>query len=195
MTLKEFVKNKQWRKWQKNQWLLIFLAGVLVLVIAMPVGSKKEGTEEPVAYEATDAAGAEYSYEEQLEHRVESILQTIEGVGAVKVMITLKNKGEAVVEKDVESSYSTSGDPESEEKEYIIQRETTETTIYESQTQEAGPFISKENVPEVEGVLVVAQGGSNPVTVQHISEAIQALFDIEIHKIKIVKMNAQEGTH
>ena len=43
--------------------------------------------------------------------------------------------------------------------------------------------------PEVLGVLVVAKGGDNPVTVREITEAVQALFGIEVHKIKVMKMN------
>lgn len=41
--------------------------------------------------------------------------------------------------------------------------------------------------PEIEGVLVIAQGGENAVVVQNITEAIQALFGVEAHKIKIMK--------
>ena len=44
----------------------------------------------------------------------------------------------------------------------------------------------------VEGVLVVTQGASSPGVCQKISEAVLALFDIEPHKIKIVKMVQKE---
>ncbi len=45
--------------------------------------------------------------------------------------------------------------------------------------------------PSVKGVVVSAQGGGNAKTAENISEAIQALFGIEAHKIKIVKMISQ----
>ena len=41
---------------------------------------------------------------------------------------------------------------------------------------------------EVTGVLITAQGADNPVTVQNIQQAVMALFQIEAHKIKIMKM-------
>ncbi|MEI3340576.1 MAG: hypothetical protein V8R80_12125 [Eubacterium sp.] len=47
--------------------------------------------------------------------------------------------------------------------------------------------------PEIEGILVVAQGGGNTAVAENISEAAQALFSVEAHKIKVVKMNLQEG--
>lgn len=41
---------------------------------------------------------------------------------------------------------------------------------------------------EVTGVLITAQGADNPVTVQNIQQAVMALFQVEAHKIKIMKM-------
>ena len=41
----------------------------------------------------------------------------------------------------------------------------------------------------IRGVLVVAQGGGDPVIVQNITEAVMALFGIEAHKIKVMKMS------
>lgn len=41
---------------------------------------------------------------------------------------------------------------------------------------------------EVTGVLIVAEGGDNSVTVQKIQEAVMALFQIDAHKIRIMKM-------
>ena len=43
-------------------------------------------------------------------------------------------------------------------------------------------------------MLVVAQGGGNASVAENISDAVLALFDVEVHKIKIVKMSMQEGT-
>ncbi len=52
---------------------------------------------------------------------------------------------------------------------------------YESSTQKAV-------YPEVEGVVVIASGGDNSVVIENITEAIQALFEVDTHKIKIMKM-------
>lgn len=41
---------------------------------------------------------------------------------------------------------------------------------------------------EVTGVLIAAEGADNSVTVQNIQQAVMALFQIEAHKIKIMKM-------
>ena len=41
---------------------------------------------------------------------------------------------------------------------------------------------------EVRGVLIAAEGASDPVVVQKIQQAVMALFQIKAHKIKIMKM-------
>lgn len=41
----------------------------------------------------------------------------------------------------------------------------------------------------VEGIVVIAEGGENPVIVQNITEVVQALFDVDSHKIKVIEGN------
>ena len=50
------------------------------------------------------------------------------------------------------------------------------------------PYVVAETYPEVRGVLVICQGGDNPVVIQQISEGVMALFRVEAHKIKVMKM-------
>ena len=50
----------------------------------------------------------------------------------------------------------------------------------------------QERNPTVEGVIVIAQGGVNAVVKQNILEAVQALFPVEAHKIKIMKMEGSK---
>ncbi len=40
----------------------------------------------------------------------------------------------------------------------------------------------------VTGILVVAEGADNPVIIQNIKDACESLFQLEPHKIKIMKM-------
>ena len=48
--------------------------------------------------------------------------------------------------------------------------------------------MKKTLAPQIEGVLVLAQGGDNAVVSANITEAVMALFGIEAHKIKVMKM-------
>ena len=82
----EWIGQKKWRKLRKDQWLILFLAGILLLVIALPSSCGGEEKEEEAASAAgqTSAAsvsGSREEYENQLEPRLAEVLSRMEGVG------------------------------------------------------------------------------------------------------------------
>ena len=134
-------------------------------------------------------------YGEELEGKLEDILEKIDGAGDVKVMITYQDSGTQVVEKDkntsensLEESDSTGGVRSTKE------QQLQESTVYEEADAGNTPFVSKELLPKVEGILIVASGGDNQKVKQNISEAVLALFQVEAHRIKIVKMSGLEDS-
>ena len=50
------------------------------------------------------------------------------------------------------------------------------------------PYVIKENMPSIAGVLIIADGADKAEVVQNISDAVKALFDVDAHKIKVMKM-------
>lgn len=170
--------------------LLVFLVGLLLFVIALPSDKKK--AEERVEEEKEASISFETDleqYREYLERRVGEALSYVEGVGKAEVVITMKSTAAKVVEKDTNASEQVVSEEDSSggvrntkednrEKQSVYVQESDGTQI---------PYVSKEMTPEIEGVVVVAQGGGNAVVVQNITEAIQALFGVEPHKIKIMK--------
>ena len=129
------------------------------------------------------------SYAAMLEQSLEELLGTMEGVGRVRVMVTLRDSGEAVVEKDQSRirSGSTQVDAAGGSRNTTdISKE--ESTVFTGQGNAGEPFVKQVRYPKVLGVAVSAEGGGNAETVQKITKAIQALFGIDAHKIIIVKM-------
>lgn len=49
------------------------------------------------------------------------------------------------------------------------------------------PVILTENSPIPEGVVIVAQGGDDPVVSAALHQAAQALLDIPAHKVAVLK--------
>lgn len=58
--------------------------------------------------------------------------------------------------------------------------------LYPSDTSDS--WSSLQTSECVQGVLIVAEGADDPVTVQKIQESVMALFQVEAHKIKVMKM-------
>ena len=88
----------------QNKWILLLLAGLLLLVLALPVSGPKEQETEGTKKETE----VEEDYASQAEEKLERILTQMEGAGKVKVMITLSSSSEKVVEKDEETSQDES---------------------------------------------------------------------------------------
>ena len=177
------------REMKREQWLICGLAGLLLLVIAAPVKQKEQKkTQEEVTVQSQEPTEDQIrqSYEKQLE----SVLSQVEGVGTVQVAVAMESTGKKQVEKDSPEDTSTSSEKGDSGTERTSQTVTTgETTVYED-TGDGGqtPYISSSTYPEIRGVIVVAQGGGNPVIVQQIQEAVMALFHVEAHEIKVLKM-------
>lgn len=167
--LKEYVEKCRDKK---EQWLILLLAGLLLLVIAIPV-SDKEKTKNANETESLTIQTAKEDYIMKMERRLKEVLETVHGVGQVSVMITVSESAEKVIEKDEE----------------VSEKDRKEISVYYEESGKETPYVKKEISPEVEGVLVVAEGGDNPVVIESITSAVQALFGIETHKIKVMKHN------
>lgn len=194
MDLKKFLENLRLKKMKGNQILIIFLLGILLMVIAVPVKEKDEDREKNYTEknESLQNTFAATQYAQYLEQELERILSQMEGVGAVSCMVTLSQSAEQVIEKDMEISDDVVTEEDSQGGTRTTnQSSRSETTIY-NRENDGSPYVSKEISPKVEGVLVIAEGGNNAVVVKNITESLQALFGIESHKIRIVKKGVEK---
>ena len=71
-------------RWKKENWIMIGLAGILLMVLAVPGESKEKPEEMKTPYEVN-----EEEYVVVMEKRLQSILSKVEGVGKVSTMITI----------------------------------------------------------------------------------------------------------
>ncbi len=185
-----------WNQWksklklpEKGKFLVLLLIGLLLLVAAIPVNDDSD--HQKINEQSNSYAFS--TYEEKLEQRLENILENVDGVGKVEVMITLKSTSERVVEKDLQLDQRTADEEDSAGGSRMTKEQSsTNSSIFEEKADGSQtPYVSKEIMPEIEGVLIVAEGGSDPVIRQEITEAAQALFHLEVHKIKIMKGGIQ----
>ena len=182
------------RKMKKEQIVVWLLLLALVIVIFWPAGSGKETASGETEVPEQTAQEIQ-SQEEAMEQALADTLAQVDGVGAVRVALTLESTNRKIVEKDVPDSQSsetrTSGDETSENSSFSQE----ESTVYERDGSGAEtPYVISEEYPAVRGVLIVVEGGDNPVVVQEIQEAVMALFGVDAHKIKVMKMKERSGS-
>ena len=53
-------------------------------------------------------------------------------------------------------------------------------------------MITSKKSGEVEGVVVLAEGANNAVVVRNITDVVQALFQVDVHKIKVIEKKIQK---
>lgn len=193
--------GEKWKKWfRRDNLLILILSGVLLFIITFPTDEEpaveqqvqNNNARESEELQKTEKKDTE-DFAESLEQQLEATLAEMSGVGKVKVMITLKTSEELVVEKDEPVSRSNTNESDSSGGNRIVtQVDSTETTVYTTAGGESRPYVVKTILPRVEGVVVVAQGADNGTVNQNITEMVQALFDVEAHKVKVVKMTASK---
>lgn len=197
-----FTKDNLGKWFRRDNLIVLVLSGVLLFIIALPVKEKKAESAENSG--SKDASGTQYTGQEHiggkvlsyeadyaayLENKLCDILQGVEGVGMVSVMVTLASSEELVVEKDEPLSRSDVRETDSAGgNRQTAQLETAESTVYQTDGSSSTPYVIKRLLPKVEGVLVVAQGADSGTVSRKLSETVQALFDVEAHKIKVMKM-------
>ena len=210
---KQRLKDRGLEKWLKRDNLIILvLSGILLFIIAMPMekdekkDEKKDNviqSENPVETPrptdtVKDEVGddwekfSEEEYSVWLEQRLTEVLGQVAGVGEVRVMITLKSSRELVVEREKSISRSSTNESDSHGgSRAISQVESGESVIYSSEGTSSEPYVIKTLQPEIEGVLVVAEGAGNGTVNRTITAIVQALFDVEPHKVSVVRMEVK----
>ncbi len=124
------------------------------------------------------------------EEKLEEALRCVEGVGKVRVLITLQRSEQKIVEKDGPEQHTDTEETDSTGGRRTVRESSVEkSTIYTADGQGRDvPYVVMTIEPVVEGVVVIAQGADRGNVRENIIEAIQVLFDIDPNKIKIVKM-------
>lgn len=213
---------KQWKqlteKIGKDRLAILLIGGLLILVISMPVkddkktdssqkstqsltGLTEKMSEEPATgstYDAalpTDQTMQLYdAYASYLEKKLGNALITINGAGRVKVIVTLEDVGSCIVEKDI--SYQRDNDSENNgnASSSAARYEDQEKTVYTVDSQGRDiPYISKHLLPSIEGILIVTDGADRENVKKQMEGAVLSLFDLDEHKIAIVKMKSKTG--
>lgn len=183
------------RKTGYGKVMLLLVAGVLLLLLSLPGEKKQEDSQKEkqtrsiLGEESTQEENRDAAYAKELEQKLEQLLGQVEGVGQVQVMITLKSSSETVVNKDISQSESSSQRPGTDgtgEQEAQSQSE-EETVLVEDSEGNQTPYVIKEMEPEIAGIVVICDGGDNPVVVSNITSAAEVLFSVSAHKVKVMK--------
>ncbi len=172
-----------------------FMIGVLLIFLGNTFFSSKLSSESKsampsVSHEDNTVPKESGSKEKDLEKRLESILSKVEGAGEVEVMVSLSYGKEKIVaeETKTESTDTTENASQGDKRDIKSTNSENKVVLTENADGSTSPLILKELEPQVEGVIIVAQGGDSILVKDSLSKAVQALLNVPAHKVEILKM-------
>lgn len=178
----------------KQKLIAVVSIGLLVLVIMWPVGRKNDNIKEAVPIISNTDGDESQTLQEYVtyqEKRLKSIVEKIRGSGTVDVMITAKASREIIVEKDAAISSDITDETDSSGGVRNANSHSSQESTVMTSGQNGGnePYVIKSLEPEIEGVVVVAQGAGDAEVAKEITNTVSVLFNVPSHKVKVVQMD------
>ncbi len=182
--------------------VMLFMAGILIILLSFPgvfrqAKSSEDGTKNistPDLQNHTNTTSHdENTYITDMENKAKNLLRKVSGVGEVYVAITTKNSKEQVPLKDSSSTQESLNEVDGEggsRNNSSVQKEEN-TVMVTNEDGNSVPYILQELEPEIEGIIVIAEGGDNAMVQMEIMEAMEVLFNVPAHKVKVMKLRSE----
>ncbi|MEG1875328.1 MAG: hypothetical protein RR022_04510 [Angelakisella sp.] len=173
----------------QNKQNLIFVAGLLGILLLALTRLPQMAKPAMAAVEAAQGETAK-GYEQQLEQRLEDILGNIAGVGRVQVMVTLESGHRYEYAKQNKESSDRLEDTHDTKSQKTQEKSISEENYVMVDSSGGGkqPLVTNELEPQVKGVVVVCEGGENPVIVAHIVETVKVAVNLASNRIAVSLM-------
>ncbi|MDF2907992.1 MAG: hypothetical protein K0R34_3313, partial [Herbinix sp.] len=149
--------------------IMLFMAGILIILLSFPsvLGTFRSTEDDTKDRKVTDLQSNtnttsynENTYISEMENKLEEVLKKVSGAGNVEVMITTKGSTEKVPLKDNSSTEESLDEEDGEggsRTDNSAQREES-TVLVTNEDGNSVPYILQELEPEIEGVVVIAEG-------------------------------------
>lgn len=152
---------------RKNWAVLLILAAGLLLMLSG--GGGDEPTVQMQAVSQAEKAADDVRTLAQTEAQLAGMLSSIEGAGAVRVMLSLETQDETVYAADVSQTE-------------------TSVVLITAGSQKQQAVVSSVNCARYRGAVVLAQGADSPTVRLMITQAVSALTGLGADSISVLKM-------
>ncbi|MDR5658194.1 stage III sporulation protein AG [Serpentinicella sp. ANB-PHB4] len=124
--------------------------------------------------------------EEVIEQRLKAILENIRGVGEATVMVTFETGTEIIPASNTVSTQDTTEEQDANGgTRTVLSQSDTQTVVTSNDSQSQSPLVLKEIKPNVNGVIVVAEGAENIVVKSKLYDAVKTVLQVPGHKVQI----------
>lgn len=131
----------------------------------------------------------EASYEENQKIELKNILKKMNGVGDVEVMISFGNGEEKVPAYDKNTQKSVTEETDNAGGKRETNQDTDSSKVVMTQSDGANqPFILKTYKPQINGVIILAEGAENSKIKYEIQQAVSKLYNLSLDKVNVYSM-------
>ena len=194
--LKDFFKKSQEGKDKKKQIENIVVFIIILIVTVLIINSMWLGEESESKENTIDAskvlAQTTSSQQDELEGKLEDILESMNGVGKVKVLIKYSESSTivAMYNETISESISKENDGDGGTKD-VKEIENKKEIVYSDEDGTNKPITEKVVMPVIEGAIITAQGAGNANVKASIVSAVEAVTGLAVHKIQVFEMGSK----
>jgi len=196
--LKDFF-DKKGKKGVQNL-LLMLLAGVVLLFVSayfanmggdddILQSSSAVAVDEISIYQSQTSGMVQISAAAYLARQLEEILSLVAGAGEVRVMLTIGNASRYFAQNTQENASVTIEEDSEGGVRNVESTNLSVTYVMVRQTDGSeAPLLLTEVAPNIEGVIIVAQGGQDAAVRAALTHAVQALLGVAAHRVQVFQM-------
>jgi stage III sporulation protein AG len=187
---KKNEENKDKKRQIEN--IVVFIIILIITVLIINNMWTKEDDEEEnqtsskVLAQATTSDSVD---QDDLEKKLENILESIDGVGNVKALIKYSESSTVVAMYNETNSESTTAEEDGDGgSKNVKETESKKEIVYSDNDGKSEPVTEKVVMPVIEGAIITAQGASNANIKSSIVSAVEAITGLAVHKIQVFEM-------
>lgn len=174
--------------------LLIVTVVIINLVLGEDDGNSHDDSDKVLAevIEQDNSTKEQKSSYYSLQNSLEEILETIEGVGKVKVLINYAETSTTVAMYNETKTESVTEEKDTEGgTRNVTSTDTQREIAYTEENGTSAPITEKVVMPTIEGAIITAEGASNGTIKAHIIAATEAITGLASHKIQVFQMRKE----
>lgn len=183
--IKKHLEEMNNKKFINNLFIILLVSIIFLIVANIFLDSNKKETEYAIdEYPKEYNYDIEHDYSNYLEKKLVNILSNLNGVGKVKVMITLEDSIEKIAAANTTTTTENTIENDSEGGTREVHREDVTVQVV-TKGNDDSLLVVKEVKSTIQGVIVVAEGADDPMVMETLYEAVKTVLGIRGNKVQV----------
>ncbi len=178
-------RRAEWRRWRELvRYPRLMAVGGLGLALMLGAPLMEEEQAIPRSNDTAYIAEIKHSDEKAWEEKLEKILSSIDGAGAVDVIVQIDE--EKRIEHEKNRTHEKRTVTEGQNGAETIEEKITEELPMRRENGVESPIARRTLKPIIKGVLVVAEGGTSSTVREDIRDAVETATGVASYRIKVL---------